>query len=53
LLKLRNFVVRKNISDAEITGENGINIMADIVEAMEPFVSISSVMRRDLKADCP
>jgi hypothetical protein len=39
LLKLRNFVVRKNISDAEITGENGINIVADIVEAMEPFVS--------------
>jgi uncharacterized protein (DUF2461 family) len=41
LLKLRNFVLRKNISDKEITSENGLNIVGDIVEAIEPFVAYS------------
>jgi len=39
LLKLRNFLLRKNISDAEITSDNGLNIVADIVEAIEPFIT--------------
>jgi hypothetical protein len=39
-LKLRNFLLRKNISDEEITSENGLKIVGDIVEAIEPFVRI-------------
>lgn len=41
MLKLRNFVLRRNISDEEITSENGVNIVGDIVGAIEPFVRIS------------
>jgi hypothetical protein len=40
LLKLRNFVLRRNISDEEITSENALNIVGEIVEAIEPFVRI-------------
>jgi len=39
LLKLRNFVLRKGISDADIVSENAIDIVADIVEATEPFIT--------------
>lgn len=39
LLKLKSFVVRKNISDAEIVAANSLDVIAGIVEAMEPFVS--------------
>ncbi len=41
LLKLRNFILRRNISDEEITSENGLSIVAAIVEAIEPFVTSS------------
>ncbi|KAN0098684.1 Conserved hypothetical protein (DUF2461) domain containing protein [Hyaloscypha variabilis] len=39
LLKLRNFVLRRNISDEEITSENALNIVGEIVEAIEPFIT--------------
>ncbi|KAE8441437.1 hypothetical protein EG329_004963 [Mollisiaceae sp. DMI_Dod_QoI] len=39
LLKLRNFVVSRKISDEEILSENGLEIVADIVEAIEPFIT--------------
>ena len=47
MLKLRSFVLRRNISDAELTSENGLQIVADIIEAIEPFVSHSIWYRRD------
>jgi hypothetical protein len=57
LLKLRNFVLRRNISDEEITSENALNIVGDIVEAIEPFVKIPpSTMQTSLAhfiADSP
>lgn len=40
LLKLKSFVLRKDILDAEIMGEHALETVADIVEAIVPFVSI-------------
>ncbi|KAF8861882.1 hypothetical protein BDZ45DRAFT_671460 [Acephala macrosclerotiorum] len=39
LLKLRHFVVSRKIPDAEILSENVLEIIADIVEAIEPFIT--------------
>lgn len=39
LLKLKNYLLRKNISDAEIESEGILDIVANVVEAIEPFVS--------------
>ncbi|KAL5326277.1 hypothetical protein ACEPPN_007415 [Leptodophora sp. 'Broadleaf-Isolate-01'] len=39
LLKLRNFILTKKISDKDITSKGGLAIITDIVEAIEPFIT--------------
>jgi Conserved hypothetical protein (DUF2461) len=39
LLKLRNFTIGKKISDEEVTGPHGLQIIVDLIGTMTPFVS--------------
>ncbi|KAH7370936.1 hypothetical protein BKA65DRAFT_489523 [Rhexocercosporidium sp. MPI-PUGE-AT-0058] len=39
LLKLRNFILTKKISDKDVTSKGSLTIIADIVEAIEPFIT--------------
>ncbi|CZT10566.1 uncharacterized protein RCO7_07527 [Rhynchosporium graminicola] len=39
LLKLRNFILTKKISDGDVTSKDGLAIIADIIEAIEPFIT--------------
>ncbi|RDW80288.1 hypothetical protein BP6252_04926 [Coleophoma cylindrospora] len=39
LLKLKGFTLRRSISDEEITSENGLGIVSDMIAAIEPFIT--------------
>ncbi|KAI9054008.1 hypothetical protein LZ554_002952 [Drepanopeziza brunnea f. sp. 'monogermtubi'] len=39
LLKLRNFVLTKKLSDADIVGKDSLKVIGDIMEAIEPFIT--------------
>jgi len=39
LLRLRNYILRKNISDQGIMSGNALKIIGDMVEAIEPFIT--------------
>jgi len=39
LLKLRNFILTKKISDKDVTSKNFLAMVGDIVEALEPFIT--------------
>lgn len=39
MLKLRNFILTKKISDKDVTSKSFLAVVGDIVEALEPFVS--------------
>ncbi|KAK0122508.1 hypothetical protein ONS95_010736 [Cadophora gregata] len=39
LLKLRNFILRKKISDKDVTSKNFLNLVGNIAEGMEPFIT--------------
>lgn len=38
LLKLRNFILHRKITDTEITSKDALSLVAGMVEAIEPFV---------------
>ena len=38
---MKNFVLRKKISDDELQDDGLLDMIGNIVEAMEPFVSLS------------
>jgi hypothetical protein len=43
---LRNFTIGKKISDEEITGPHGLEIIVHLIGTMTPFVSSISQSRR-------
>jgi hypothetical protein len=45
--------VRRNISDEEITSENVLNVVGNIVEAIVPFVKSSFPESSNFGADIP
>lgn len=41
LLRLRNYTIGRDLTDEEVLGENGRSRIADLLAAMQPFVSSS------------
>jgi hypothetical protein len=39
LLKLRNFAVGRKLQDLEVVGSGGLDRIAELIQAMVPFVS--------------
>ena len=44
LLRLRNYTLGKTLVDEEILGSNPLGRVADIVEALVPFVSLQATL---------
>lgn len=48
LLKLRNFILHRKITDTEITSKDALSLVAGMVEAIEPFITyLNSVVMPD------